>query len=63
MSKKNNVNPNFYYEGDRNHQGEGIVQEEHKQNLKQAEKRQGKQGQRNFIPGAAPVGESEKSEK
>lgn len=63
MSKKNNVNPNFYYEGDRNRQGDGIVQEEHKQHLKQVEKRQGKQGDRNFIPGAAPVGESEKSEK
>ena len=63
MSKKNNVNPNFYYEGDRNHQGEGIVQEEHKQHLRQSEKREGKQGERNFIPGAAPVGESGKSEK
>jgi hypothetical protein len=61
MSKQNNVNPNFYNEGDRNHQGEGIVQEDHKRNLKQTEKDQGKEGSRNFIPGEAPVGE--KSEK
>ena len=57
MSKHNNVNPNFYYEGDRNHQGEGIVHEEHKQDLKKHEKQQGKEGSRNFIPGEAPVGE------
>ena len=57
MSKQNNSNPNFYYEGDRNHQGEGIVQEDHKQKLKESEKQQGKEGDRNFIPGEAPVGE------
>ena len=57
MSKQNNTNPN-YYEGDRNHQGEGIVQEDHKRNLRQNEKeQQGKEGDRNFIPGEAPVGE------
>jgi hypothetical protein len=57
MSKQNNVNPNFYNEGDRNHQGEGIVHEEHKQDLKKHEKRQGQEGSPNFIPGEAPVGE------
>lgn len=60
MSKKNNVNPNFYYEGDRNRQGEGIVQEEEKQKLKESEKHDRKQGRRNFIPGEAPVGETSK---
>ena len=57
MSKQNNTNPNFYYEGDRNHQGEGIVHDEHKQNLKKREKQQGEEGQPNFIPGEAPTGE------
>ena len=58
MSKYNNMNPDHYYEGDRNHQGEGIVQEEHKQKLRESEKQQqGREGQPNFIPGQAPVGE------
>jgi hypothetical protein len=57
MSKKNDMNPNVYYEGDRNHQGEGIVQEEHKRKLKESEKNAGREGQQNFIPGEAPVGE------
>ena len=60
MSKQNNVNPNFYYEGDRNHQGEGIVHEEHKSKMgeeKRKQKSQGSEGQPNFIPGEAPVGE------
>ena len=59
MSKSNNVNPNFYYEGDRNHQGEGIVQEEHKEKLAQNKKKatQRKEGEPNYIPGEAPVGE------
>jgi hypothetical protein len=61
MSKQNNVNPGNYYDGDRNHQGEGIVQEEHKQNLKKSEKNGGEEGSPNFIPGEAPVGK--KSEK
>ena len=59
MSKQNNVNPGVYYDGDRNHQGEGIVQEEHKERLRQNEKKakEGKEGEPNFIPGEAPVGE------
>ena len=61
MSKSNNVNPNFYYEGDRNHQGEGIVHEEHKQRMGQEKARQeGEPGSPNFIPGEAPVGEKSK---
>lgn len=59
MSKQNDVNPNFYYEGDRNHQGEGIVHEEHKSKLNEKRKdgSQAKEGQPNFIPGEAPAGE------
>ena len=57
MSKQNNINPGNYYDGDRNHQGEGIVQEDHKRKLKESEKQQGNEGERNFIPGEAPVGE------
>jgi len=62
MSKQNNVNPGTYDEGDRNHQGEGIVQEDHKRAMKQNETSQRDQG-RNFIPGEAPVGEPGKSSK
>ena len=57
MSKQNNINPGNYYDGDRNHQGEGIVQEDHKRKLKESEKQQGNEGDRNFIPGESPVGE------
>ncbi len=62
MSKQNNMNPGNYYDGDRNHQGEGIPQEHNKQELaeQEAKRRQGKAGEPNFIPGAAPVGESDK---
>ena len=44
MSKQNNINPGSYYDGDRNHQGEGIVQEDHKRKLKETEKQQGNEG-------------------
>lgn len=62
MSKANNRNPDFYDEGTRNHQGEGIQQESNKQRLAQEKAREhseGKPGDRNFIPGAAPVGEKQ----
>ena len=39
MSKQNNVNPDLYYDGDRNHQGEGIVHEKQKQALQQETQR------------------------
>lgn len=60
MSKQNNVNPGSYYEGDRNHQGEGIVHDEQKRKLNEGRgpQQQGKEGDANFIPGAAPVGET-----
>ena len=57
MSKPNNANQGAYKDGDRNHQGEGIVHEEEKQDFRNVEKRQGQQGEGNFIPGEAPVGE------
>ena len=39
MSKHNNVNPDFYYDGDRNKQGEGIVHEKQKQALQEESRR------------------------
>lgn len=61
MSKVNNVNPGQYYDGDRNHQGEGIPQEADKRQLNENRKSQGNAGQPNFIPGEAPVGEPGKN--
>jgi hypothetical protein len=63
MSKQNDVNPGQYYDGDRNHQGEGIVQEDHKKALRENESSSGREGERNFIPGEAPAGEPGKSSK
>ena len=70
MTKHINVNPNFYKVGGREHaegHGEAIPHEEQKEQLaksgKRSRKMQGKPGDRNFIPGAAPVGESEKRRK
>jgi hypothetical protein len=50
MSKKNNVNPNFYKVGGREHaegHGEAIPHEQEKQKFAQGSKRQGKE-----LPGA-----------
>ncbi len=56
---KSNVNPDHYKTAGRERQGEDIVQEIHKQKFTQAEAARGGQpGTPNFIPGAAPVGES-----
>jgi hypothetical protein len=62
MSKKNNVNPNHYKEKGRLRQGEDVVQEIHRQAYGE-DKAAGEQGGRNFIPGAAPVGQSEKKDR
>ena len=64
MSKQNNANPNFYKDGDRNHQGEGIVHEDHKERMAEDRKHQseGREGQPNFIPGEAPVGQKKTKE-
>lgn len=61
MSKHNNVNPGQYDDGDRNHQGEGIVHEDHRQDMGKNQASRGRQGDANFIPGEAPVGEPGKS--
>jgi hypothetical protein len=66
MSKHNNVNPNFYKDGGREHTegaDKGDSRYEPKGELAQSEKNaksQGKEGQPNFIPGEAPVGEKKK---
>ena len=57
---KSNVNPDHYKTAGRERQGEDIVQEIHKQKFTQAEAARGGQpGTPNFIPGGAPVGESQ----
>jgi hypothetical protein len=56
MGKHNNRNPNFYDDGTRNRQGEGIVHEDQKRKFNQAKPSEGREGQANFIPGEAPVG-------
>ncbi len=57
---KSNVNPDHYKTAGRERQGEDILQEIHKQKYTQAEAARGSQpASRNFIPGAAPVGESQ----
>jgi hypothetical protein len=67
MSKQNNVNPNFYKDGGREHTegaDKGDSAYEPKGELAQSEKNaklQGKEGQPNFIPGEPPVGESKNS--
>ncbi len=58
MGKKNNVNPDHYKTAGRERQGEDIVQEIHKQEYTQAEAARQNADTPNFIPGAAPVGES-----
>ena len=62
MGKKNNVNPDHYKTAGRERQGDDIVQEIHKQEHTQAESARQNAGTANFIPGAAPVGESGSSE-
>ena len=64
MSKQNNVNPNFYKDGGREHtegadKGDSMDPQRISENKKHL-KSQGKEGQPNFIPGQAPVGEKKK---
>ncbi|HET7435852.1 MAG TPA: hypothetical protein VFN10_14185 [Thermoanaerobaculia bacterium] len=59
MSKRNNVNPNFYQTAGREHTDgpdRAVVHEEQDSALAETEKKT----KRNFIPGAAPVGETSK---
>ncbi len=67
MSKHINVNPNFYKVGGREHaegHGEATAHGEqtgqHKRNERRSRRAQGREGDRNFIPGAAPVGQKTK---
>ena len=66
MSKQNNVNPSQYQTAGREHTNgpdNGTPHEMEKQEFAEANSRrgknkmQGKEGQPNFIPGEAPVGE------
>ncbi|HEY0139548.1 MAG TPA: hypothetical protein VGF48_01560 [Thermoanaerobaculia bacterium] len=62
MSKNNNVNPGFYQTAGREHTDgpdQGEIHENNKQRLAQSKKDEGE----NFIPGAAPVGQSGQSQK
>lgn len=60
MSKRNNVNPNFYQTAGREHTDgpdRAVVHEDQEQTFAQTDKK----SKKNFIPGAAPVGESSSS--
>ena len=59
MSHKNNVNPDHYKLAGRDRPNEDVLPEEEKQKYAQA-KAGAQQGRQNFIPGAAPVHESNK---
>jgi hypothetical protein len=67
MSKNNNVNPGQYKVGGREHaegDGEAIVHDQEKQKFSTAAREtEGKEGQPNFIPGEAPVGQPGRSSK
>ncbi len=56
MSKQNNRNPG-QYDSTRNHPGEGVLNEAEKQKFEKIKESQGREGERNFIPGEKPVGE------
>jgi hypothetical protein len=62
MSKQSNVNPDQYTQAGRDRPGDDLLQEQHKQQFTQNEmtiKSDDANGKPNFIPGAAPVGESD----
>jgi hypothetical protein len=59
MSKRNNVNPDHYVGRGRDRNATGIVHDIQKQQFGTSRNpRRGQPGSPNFIPGAAPVGES-----
>jgi hypothetical protein len=60
MSKKNNVNPDHYKVAGREHMDERLNQQRDSQMLAKSKQTRSKPGSRNFIPGAAPVGEQGK---
>jgi hypothetical protein len=60
MSKHNNVNPNFYNIGGREHTegaDKGTTHSDQKAQLANSKKSATEQGDANFIPGEAPVGQ------
>lgn len=62
MSKKINVNPNYYKDGGREHtegadKADAGVPQKAESGRAGKDRMQGKEGQPNFIPGEAPVGE------
>jgi hypothetical protein len=59
MSSKNNVNPDHYKTAGRDRPNEAIKPEHTGRDI-EAENRGGGKRPKNFIPGAAPVGESDK---
>lgn len=65
MSKHNNVNPNFYNDGGREHTegpDKGDSQYEPKDRMSQSRQaNEGQPGSPNFIPGEAAIGESGKT--
>jgi hypothetical protein len=62
MSKQINVNPNFYKDGGREHtdgadKADAVFEQKSEMSKQRKRRMQGKEGQPNFIPGEAPVGE------
>lgn len=57
MSKSINVNPDHYKVAGREHQGDAILQNRHKQKLRTSKEER----RRNFIPGEPPVGETRRT--
>ena len=61
MSSKNNVNPDHYKTAGRDRPNESIEPEHLGRDIETENRRDRKQA-KNFIPGAAPVGESDKKD-
>jgi len=63
MSKNINVNPNYYKDGGREHtegadKADARLEDKGAMSKSPEREPQGKEGQRNFIPGEAPVGKA-----
>ncbi len=58
MSGKNNVNPDYYKVAGRDRAGEDLIHEPARAETAPPAPRRRQRRPRNFIPGAAPVGES-----
>ena len=62
MSSKNNVNPDHYKTAGRDRPNENIEPEHTGRDIESENRKGRSKPAKNFIPGAAPVGESEKTE-